>query len=289
MSPIDLSDLIILVDIFSLDHLHILTYFGHIDGGSTHLSLVLEYAPYGDLFGYMDRIPTSLEELTVARHVMRQISMAVHYLRGRSIAHRDIKPENILVFRENNGMTDVKSPLAPTHEPLFKLCDFGWAVRFSPSTRQTTLCGTPEYVPIEMLRGSHRRNRNDGCCADKISYDAQYVDLWAMGVLMYELLHGKTPFVPTSSEEEKDEWMNDVHNQKCTSSSRKGSRPAKSYNTQLVYENIRSFQGATELEVGVVSNECFHLMDSLLQVDPTKRCSALEAANHVFLSCDYMS
>lgn len=69
----------------------------------------------------------------ITRHVMRQICSAVDYLKSRCVSHRDIKPENILVM-------DVATP-------TFKLCDFGWAVKYSKLRPQTTLCGTPEYVP----------------------------------------------------------------------------------------------------------------------------------------------
>jgi serine/threonine protein kinase len=62
-------------------------------------------------------------------------------------------------------------------QDVCKLCDFGWAVY--SSTRRKTYCGTLDYVCPEILEGD--------------SYDA-CVDIWAIGVLAYEMVVGKAPF-----------------------------------------------------------------------------------------------
>jgi serine/threonine protein kinase len=59
-----------------------------------------------------------------------------------------------------------------------KLCDFGWAVNKKEELR-STFCGTPLYLSPELLQGSR--------------YDEK-VDLWAIGVLAYELFFGTSPF-----------------------------------------------------------------------------------------------
>jgi serine/threonine protein kinase len=79
----------------------------------------------------------------------------------KGIIHRDIKPENLL------GQFGT-----------IKLCDFGWAV-YAPNENRKTMCGTPYYVPPEML--------------NKKVYD-KAIDIWSIGVLMYEFLTGKCPF-----------------------------------------------------------------------------------------------
>ena len=58
------------------------------------------------------------------------------------------------------------------------MCDFGWAVNKKEELR-STFCGTPLYLSPEMLQGSR--------------YDEK-VDLWAIGVLTYELFYGNSPF-----------------------------------------------------------------------------------------------
>src|SRR3990167_7279480 len=95
---------------------------------------------------------------------MSDLFKATQYLHNRlpAIVHRDIKPENVLVFPEG-----------------VKLADFGTA-NFVERTHKDSVCGTPEYLCPEMIT--------------KQGHD-QKVDVWCLGILMYELLSGKTPFV----------------------------------------------------------------------------------------------
>ncbi len=59
-----------------------------------------------------------------------------------------------------------------------KIADFGWSVH-APSSRRTTLCGTLDYLPPEMVEGK--------------AHDSN-VDLWSLGVLCFEFLCGHPPF-----------------------------------------------------------------------------------------------
>ena len=81
-------------------------------------------------------------------------------MHGMDIIHRDIKPENILV-----------------HHSTVKICDFGWAVHSHLLRR--TCCGTPIYLSPEVLSSQLYDNK---------------VDVWAVGILTYELLCKKIPF-----------------------------------------------------------------------------------------------
>lgn len=82
--------------------------------------------------------------------------------RNPPIIHRDIKPENVLI---DNG--------------ILKIADFGWS-NYQDDIRNT-FCGTPDYLAPEMIIG----NGHD-----------ESLDVWGLGVLMFELLHGKPPFTP---------------------------------------------------------------------------------------------
>lgn len=87
------------------------------------------------------------------------------YLHLNYIIHRDLKPENILLDSKEN----------------VKICDFGWCVK--TTEQRTTFCGTLDYMAPEMFS------------TEGHSFE---VDVWALGVLLYELLHGKAPFSANS-------------------------------------------------------------------------------------------
>lgn len=94
-----------------------------------------------------------------------QVAEALHYIHGRSIVHGDVKSENILL----------------THTPRqrrVKLLDFGLA-RVDERRHIGTLEGTPEYMAPECVHGQAASPQSD---------------IYALGILFYELLVGKTPF-----------------------------------------------------------------------------------------------
>ena len=86
------------------------------------------------------------------------------YCQERNVIHRDIKPENILIH-------DIE-------RMHVKLCDFGWSTHTIDEQR-TTFCGTTDYVAPELVYSE--------------PYDEK-VDLWAVGILTFELLLGHAPF-----------------------------------------------------------------------------------------------
>ncbi|KAJ5470025.1 hypothetical protein N7530_007382 [Penicillium desertorum] len=150
----------------NLRHPNVLQLYGHFHDRK-RIFLILEYAGKGELYKHLqrqDRFP----EWKAARYIA-QMASALGYLHRKHVIHRDIKPENILV-----GL----------HGEL-KMSDFGWSVH-APSGRRLTMCGTLDYLPPEMVdpkRSSKPYN-------DK-------VDIWALGVLMYEFLVGRAPFEDT--------------------------------------------------------------------------------------------
>lgn len=100
--------------------------------------------------------------------IMKQIINIILFLHNNNIIHRDIKPENFLLLEKN------------PNEYIIKLCDFGWSTILTKENPTKNLkCGTPEYMSPELIKEE--------------SYDYG-TDIWAIGVLFYEMLHGYPPF-----------------------------------------------------------------------------------------------
>jgi aurora kinase A len=149
-----------------LKHPNILRLYGYFYDAK-RVFLILEYAPQGELYKKLTK-EVYFKEDKAATYIA-QLADALQYCHSKKVIHRDIKPENLLL-----GM---KGEL--------KISDFGWSVH-APSSRRTTLCGTLDYLPPEMILGKVHDEK---------------VDLWSIGVLCYEFLVGKPPFETESHEE----------------------------------------------------------------------------------------
>lgn len=142
----------------SLNHNFVIRFLDS-DIKDDYIRVLIEFAKFGDLFELLPRLP-SLGEETVLK-LYYKVLKAVDYLHSKGLAHRDIKPENILI-------TDKMVP---------KLADFGTTKGFQ-QTRQT-FCGTYEYMAPEVLNKKTQSPK---------------VDVWSMGILLYEMTHMTTPF-----------------------------------------------------------------------------------------------
>nr|XP_020653150.1 aurora kinase A isoform X1 [Pogona vitticeps] len=142
-----------------LRHPNILRLYGYFHD-ATRVYLILEHAPRGEVYKELQKL-TKFDEQRTATY-MTELADALSYCHSKRVIHRDIKPENLLLG--SNGE--------------LKIADFGWSVH-APSSRRSTLCGTLDYLPPEMIEGR--------------THDEK-VDLWSLGVLCYEFLVGKPPF-----------------------------------------------------------------------------------------------
>jgi serine/threonine protein kinase len=129
--------------------------------------IVMELARGGDVFDRLAKRKVYTEK--TARDLAFRMLSSIKFLHERGIAHRDIKPENLLLMDEES-------------DTALKLADFGFARRFSlsePDTSMKTKCGTPSFVPPELILG--------------VPYGPK-CDIWSCGCTLFMLLSGRAPF-----------------------------------------------------------------------------------------------
>lgn len=149
----------------SLEHAHILPILGAGRQGNCAY-IVTPYIQGGTLKDRLEQGPLAAEE---ASDIFTQLADALHYMHQRGILHRDIKPANILLD-END---------------FLYLADFGIATYIGESAVEANgrVMGTPMYMAPELCYG----------------HASIGSDIYALGVLLYQMLTGQTPFEGTDS------------------------------------------------------------------------------------------
>ena len=198
-----------------LNHPNIIRLY-NVSETEDEINILLEYAENGNLYSLIKK-ENGLSENRAFNYFI-QIVNAVYFLHQNNIIHRDIKPENILIG-ENDKV---------------KLCDFGWAKELTLNNR-STFCGTVEYMAPEIV-GSEL-------------YDCS-VDVWSLGILLYELLMGHSPF---KSQKEKNTM-----------------RKIKIHN--LVFDKNK-----------YLSQDCISLINGLLDANPLNRLKLKDIFEHPFI------
>ncbi|KAG2487001.1 hypothetical protein HYH03_014373 [Edaphochlamys debaryana] len=147
----------------------------HIEAGT--LVLVQEYAPSGDLLGLLHAHGGRCDEATVVQIVLRPLLDALLYLHRWGVVHRDVKPENVLFAGDGS----------------VKLADFGLAIN-TVEERPVSRVGTLDYMAPEVLRCPVKQSM---AMAPGPGDPPRYgfaTDVWAVGVVTYELLTGLPPY-----------------------------------------------------------------------------------------------
>ena len=200
-----------------LDHENIIKLY-NVYEDNENINIILEYAQNGNLYELIAKQKNGFSEYKAFEYFI-QVVNAVYYLHNNNIIHRDIKPENILIGDDNK----------------IKLCDFGWAKELTLENR-STFCGTVEYMAPEIV-GSE-------------NYDYG-VDIWSLGILLYELLYGHSPF--------------------------------RADNTKNVMLNIKSHELTYEDKNKNISHSCKDLIKKLLNNNPQKRYKIKDILEHPFV------
>jgi len=155
--------------LYSLQHPHIIRlYFDFKDDDNLYLGM--EFAAGGNLHNKLHEEGGSFE-INIAARYFRECCEALDYLHHlpEKVIHRDIKPENLMLDADDT----------------LKLGDFGWANLMGVNPRET-FCGTLEFLAPEMVMGVGHN---------------EAVDMWSVGVLLFEFVTGTSPFGGATQED----------------------------------------------------------------------------------------
>ncbi|CAF1608588.1 unnamed protein product [Rotaria sp. Silwood1] len=190
-----------------------------------YIYIVMEYCAGGDMSMFI-RSRQQLSEAR-ARPFVQQIARVLKFLYEKRISHMDLKPENIL--------------LTSIDRPILKVADFGVAQHIGKRGSRS-IRGTLLYMAPEILSSHPYDNR---------------VDLWSMGIILYECLFGRPPFI-----------------------------------FSCVDELIEEIKSNVPIEIpndARISSECRNLLEGLLQRDPNRRISFRDFFRHPFIFTDLSS
>lgn len=148
----------------NLKHINIVRLYRCFQSGNS-TTMLLEYCDAGEVFRVMRNQPGRRFSEHAAYSIFMQVLSAVHLMQCHGVMHRDLKPENLLMNSEG----------------IVKVADFGWVARSNPPS--SAFCGTPDYLSPEMLT---------------LKEHSGEVDIWQLGLLLFEFLVGRPTFQSNS-------------------------------------------------------------------------------------------
>uniref|UniRef100_A0A2A4K577 Serine/threonine-protein kinase ULK3 n=1 Tax=Heliothis virescens TaxID=7102 RepID=A0A2A4K577_HELVI len=208
----------------TLTHPHIV-HMKNFTWDDKNIYIIMEFCCGGDLSKYIHRYGRVPEKQVL--YFLQQLASALKFLREKGVVHMDLKPHNLLLHKGSDG------------KYMLKVADFGFAQHMTTDSLRSVR-GSPLYMAPEMLSGE---------------YDAR-VDLWSVGVIMYECLFGRAP-----------------------------------YSSNTFKELVDKIQRQAPIEIPAkasISPGCRDLLLRLLQHDPNNRISYEEFFSNEYLDLQHM-
>ncbi|KAK7346225.1 hypothetical protein VNO80_20740 [Phaseolus coccineus] len=211
---------------------------------STHVCLISDFCHGGELFALLDKQPMKIFKEESSRFYAAEVVIGLEYLHCLGIIYRDLKPENILLQKDGHvvltdfdlsSMTSCKPQVVKQALPGKRRSRSGPPpiLVAEPVTQSNSFVGTEEYIAPEIITGAGHTSA---------------IDWWTLGILLYEMLYGRTPF--------------------------------RGKNRQKTFSNIlhKDLTFPSSIPASLAARQ---LINALLQRDPTSRLGSTTGANEI--------
>ncbi|RDX69489.1 Phototropin-2, partial [Mucuna pruriens] len=211
---------------------------------STHVCLITDFCHGGELFALLDKQPMKIFKEELARFYAAEVVIGLEYLHCLGIIYRDLKPENILLQKDGHlVLTDFDLSFMTSCKPQVVKQSLPGKRRSrsqpppifvaEPVTQSNSFVGTEEYIAPEIITGAGHTSA---------------IDWWTLGILLYEMLYGRTPF--------------------------------RGKNRQKTFSNIlhKDLTFPSSIPASLAARQ---LINALLQRDPTSRLGSTTGANEI--------